>query len=712
MIDPSPSDQFRIGDLLNNTYQIEGILGRGGTGEVYCGRNQVTGRVVAIKVLSRQFSHNADFVELMKREEEMRAIHHDAVVRYTECSRAEGGQVFLVMDFIDGPSLGDEMGEERFDPRELLIIAHRVAQGLAAAHARGIVHRDLSPDNVVLRNGRPEAATLIDFGIAKDTAAGARTLVGDQFAGKYEYAAPEQFEGTADARTDLYGLGATLLAVWLGETPFAGATPGEIVRRKMAPLDLARVPEPLAGLIGWLTAPDPADRPADTAEALVRIESLLGGEPAAETSPASPGQLRSGPEPEPAAPGARRHRRRLWPAAAALALAALVAAYLDGVFDRFLTPPLPVADPYFLTAAAGPDGEGTLVGNAPDEPAASALVAAYAEASGAPATSPDMVLAQGMPSEDWSDRAAEILRAFGALEAWALTLEDLSLRANGVAPDAVQRDAASGRISALAEDAGFSATLDIRSGPLRLPASAVEAVLREVATCGVLSQGAPDGGVYNIDDTVTVTGAISEGTDVEAVRLRLGEAIGDRKLRMETERLNAAVCAVRESLPAVGSGDVSIWLGNGESGETNLSGVFRTEQNPVAEVRLPANMEGLLWVMVVDVTGTAFALLPSEAREENRLAELGVVDGGVRRVRVLWSVSEIAAEPSRVGFRISKKDYGKSELIAIVTRSRLFATRRPLRESAESLSEALADAFSDGSGDFVAIATRNIDARP
>jgi eukaryotic-like serine/threonine-protein kinase len=116
MIPPIPSDIFRQGQVLNNTYEIEGVIGRGGTGEVYRARNQITGRVVAIKALSKQFSGNEDYVELMRREEQMRDISHDAVVRYSECGRSGDGNVFLVMDFIDGPSLHDAMRSQRFDP--------------------------------------------------------------------------------------------------------------------------------------------------------------------------------------------------------------------------------------------------------------------------------------------------------------------------------------------------------------------------------------------------------------------------------------------------------------------------------------------------------------------------------------------------------------------------------------------------------------------
>ena len=275
MIDAFPGDIFGPGQILNNTYEIEGLLGRGGTGEVYRARNLVSGRIVAIKALNARFSGNDGYVELMKREEQMRDIVDDAVVRYTECSRTDQGHVFLVMDFIDGPSMADVMADRRMESRELMIVAHRVAEGLGAAHKKGIVHRDLSPDNIILRGGSPERATIIDFGIAKDTAAGAHTVVGNDFAGKYEYAAPEQLEGKAEPRSDLYALGALLLAAFRGQVPFAGATPGEMIRRKQNPLDLTGVPEPLKGLIGWLSAPNLAERAPSASAVMAQLSQNL-----------------------------------------------------------------------------------------------------------------------------------------------------------------------------------------------------------------------------------------------------------------------------------------------------------------------------------------------------------------------------------------------------------------------------------------------------
>ena len=369
MLDPMPGDIFRPGQVLNNTYEIEGVIGRGGTGEAYRARNQISGRTVAIKALNRQFSGNDDYIALMRREEQMRDIVHDAVVRYSECSRSDQGQVFLVMDYVAGPSISDVMARRRLEPRELLIIAHRVAEGLVAAHGRGIVHRDLSPDNIILRDGSPERATIIDFGIAKDTAAGARTIVGNDFAGKYEYAAPEQLEGKAEPRSDLYALGALLLAGFRGQVPFAGATPGEMIRRKQSPLDTTGVPEPLKGVIEALCAPRLTDRPRDAASVVARLDQIL--------RPASARERRQAE----GAPG--RRGGWLWAGLAAVLLAvAGGAAWQMGLITGLTETPLPRADPWRLEAAAPQNGAARLSGHAPDTETAVALARAYGTASG------------------------------------------------------------------------------------------------------------------------------------------------------------------------------------------------------------------------------------------------------------------------------------------------------------------------------------------
>ncbi|KAG1647792.1 Serine/threonine-protein kinase PkaA [Nymphon striatum] len=210
---------------------------------------------------------------LMTREEEIREVRHDAIVRYAENNRTSEGLVYLLMDYIEGPGLDQKLEEGPMSAEDLLILCKRVSEGLKAAHDRSIVHRDLSPDNIILRGGNPAEAVVIDFGIAKDTNPGAETIVGNEFAGKYAYAAPEQLSGNTDARSDIYSLGALVLANFRGQSPDVGANPMEVVQNKNSPLDTSGVPEPLKSLLDKMTAPAPDDRFQSMNEVLAFIRN-------------------------------------------------------------------------------------------------------------------------------------------------------------------------------------------------------------------------------------------------------------------------------------------------------------------------------------------------------------------------------------------------------------------------------------------------------
>ena len=203
MAESKAGDIFQPGHLLNNTYRIDMILGRGGTSEVYKAKNDISGRFVAVKVLKSEFAGDEAFLTLMRREEEIREIRHDAVVRYSENHRTPEGLIYLVMDYVDGPGLDLLLKQGGLPADDLVRICRRVADGLKVAHARRIIHRDLSPDNIILKGGLPDQAVIIDFGIAKDANPGAQTIVGNEFAGKYAYAAPEQLSGNTDARSEI-----------------------------------------------------------------------------------------------------------------------------------------------------------------------------------------------------------------------------------------------------------------------------------------------------------------------------------------------------------------------------------------------------------------------------------------------------------------------------------------------------------------------------
>lgn len=703
MIDPLPSDIFRVGEVLNNTYEIEAVLGRGGTGEVYRVVNNVNGRVFAVKALNAQFSKNDDYLELMKREEEMRHINQDSVVSYFECSRTDNGHVILRMDYIAGPSLADAMVERQVSEQELLIIGHRIALGLEAAHGQGIVHRDLSPDNIILRDDAPEKATLIDFGIAKDTAVGARTIVGNEFAGKYEYAAPEQVDGKAEARSDLYALGATLLAAYRGETPFLGTTPGEIVRRKQGRLDTDGVPERLRRLVEKLSDPDLAARPANATATVALIEDILdekkgcGGN----TGRKSGGRGRRGKKPT----GNRRRAPIVLASLAALAV--LVGGYF--LVTSVIWPQKPFVTPFTLTATKGIAGRTMLDGHAPDEDASDDIATAFMAATGAPRDAATLTLADGVPDDSWAADIEALLDLLSGLRTFDLTVSDRDAELSGLAADLRSLQAAQGALQSWQSGSSFSLDQDLLAGPETLSAGAVARALAAVQTCGPLSVEGDD---FPLQARVPITGNVGDATDAGAIEEALRSILGSRTPDLYLNILNPDVCAIRNVLPAVGSGDMTIWLGNGRDGSANLAGIYRTGENPIVDVLVPSTQtDAHLWVIVVDNKSEAYHVIPNVHATETQLDRLGTIEGGVRRVPVLHTVSAVEADPKKLGIRVDPDNYGKSEIVAFLTRRPLFEGRRPRSESITSVKEALTEALRRRESNVVGIATRFIDAR-
>ena len=261
------------GTLLVNTYEVERLLGGGGMGEVYLARHTGLGTRHAIKVIRPAMALEQAVMELFYREARvLRGVRHDAVVSYDGFVRDEQGRDYLVMEYVEGPSLGERLRRGPLSPAEVVQLRDRLAAGLAEAHRCGAVHRDISPDNVILPWERIAAAKLIDFGVCKLTDPGQETIIGASFAGKYRYASPEQlglYGGVVDARSDIYSLGLILAAAAQGRPLDMGDSLEGALRSRQRVPDLSGVPE---GLRGWLEAmlqPDPARRPA-TLEALLQ----------------------------------------------------------------------------------------------------------------------------------------------------------------------------------------------------------------------------------------------------------------------------------------------------------------------------------------------------------------------------------------------------------------------------------------------------------
>ena len=133
MLESRPGDAFQLGELLNNTYRIEALLGRGGTSDVYRARSEISGRLMALKVLKAEFTGNDDYLALLTREEAIREIRHDAVIRYSECNRTQDGHVYLLMDYVEGPGLDKKLKQGPMPAEDLLTICRRVAGGLSSS---------------------------------------------------------------------------------------------------------------------------------------------------------------------------------------------------------------------------------------------------------------------------------------------------------------------------------------------------------------------------------------------------------------------------------------------------------------------------------------------------------------------------------------------------------------------------------------------------
>jgi len=295
-----PGEVRAVTGLYAGRYQIEREVGRGGMGTVYRALDVMVGDVVALKVLDKTVTGGSDQMEWFRREVRLaRRITHPNVAR-THDMGEQAGAHYITMEFVEGTTLQDLLraregdggeGESKRrrqaqEPARAARIALAVCEGLAAAHAAGVVHRDLKPANVLIdRGGR---VVLTDFGIARaisDEGAGGRTM---GVVGTPLYMAPEQLSGTkVDVRADIYALGLILFEMLTGALPFAGDTPIAVALARLTqpPVDPRVVkpglPGPLAELVLMCLAQQPEGRPASALEVAERLRTwlLASGEP-------------------------------------------------------------------------------------------------------------------------------------------------------------------------------------------------------------------------------------------------------------------------------------------------------------------------------------------------------------------------------------------------------------------------------------------------
>ncbi len=289
-------------------YELLELIGEGGVGRVHRARDRETGQIVALKVLRE---HSAGALERFEQEARVLAdLGHPHVVRYVGHGVAASGDPYLAMEWLEGESLSARLARGRLRVGESLTLARRVADALAAAHALGVVHRDVKPSNLFLVDGEASGVRVLDFGMATAGWTSGVSRSGGLL-GTPGYMAPEQARGEGgrvDARADVFSLGAVLFECLTGERAFSGAhlmavlaqlLLGEAPRvREHRP----EVPAALDALVARLLAREPSSRPADGAALLAALEAL---------GPAGAGLLHSVPPPPPAAAITGEERRLL-----------------------------------------------------------------------------------------------------------------------------------------------------------------------------------------------------------------------------------------------------------------------------------------------------------------------------------------------------------------------------------------------------------------
>jgi serine/threonine-protein kinase len=271
---------IQVGDVLNHIFEVRRFIARGGMGEVFEGVNVNTDETVAIKVMLPSLAADPNVIGMFRKEARtLTRLQHEALVQYRVLAQEpQLGVLYIVTEFVDGVNLADDLGKQQPTAADLALLLRRLASGLRVAHQLGAIHRDMSPDNVILENGELGKAKVIDFGIAKDLDPGSKTIVGEGFAGKLNYVAPEQlgdFGREVGPWTDVYSLALVILAVALGKNVQMGGSLVDAVDKRRAGPDLSAAPEEIRPVLAKMLAPNPADRLRSMDEVLAELEPKI-----------------------------------------------------------------------------------------------------------------------------------------------------------------------------------------------------------------------------------------------------------------------------------------------------------------------------------------------------------------------------------------------------------------------------------------------------
>ena len=261
-----------VGKVLADRYRLVRKIGEGGMGEVYEAQHVYIDRRVAIKTLRAEILANPEATSRFQQEARAAStIGHENIVSIEDFGQLEGGAVYMAMEYLEGCSLAERVRRgPPLERAEILDVLRQVCRGLGAAHDKGIIHRDMKPENIFLARGQREraghtAVKILDFGIAKvqhrgGGAAGAQLTQTGAVFGTPFYMSPEQALGKPlDGRTDVYSVGVILYELFAGRVPFEGDSFMAILSQHItaAPLPPSRMAPPRPPGATGLRAPDP-----------------------------------------------------------------------------------------------------------------------------------------------------------------------------------------------------------------------------------------------------------------------------------------------------------------------------------------------------------------------------------------------------------------------------------------------------------------------
>ncbi|MGZ3452162.1 MAG: serine/threonine-protein kinase [Polyangiales bacterium] len=265
--------------VLADRFEIREQVGRGGMSTVYRAIDRESGSEVALKLLGDRYTHESE--RFAREAMAIAGLRHPNVVKYVAHGKTRDGTHYLAMEWLEGEDLSDRLKRGPLSLSESVALAARVSSALAAAHARGMVHRDVKPSNLFLPGKRADRVKILDFGIARFGDRDGLTAPGVVF-GTLGYMAPEQARGERiiDGRADVFALGCVLYECVTGEPVFIGAQPtavlAKVVFEDVPRLSKVRsgVPDPLDRLVARMLAKVPASRPGDARELSQELEAL------------------------------------------------------------------------------------------------------------------------------------------------------------------------------------------------------------------------------------------------------------------------------------------------------------------------------------------------------------------------------------------------------------------------------------------------------